>query len=124
MDTSPVLGWPCDRCGAVNGLAEEFCGQCGADGRTSKRAALPPPERPRFPSSRETRRAILDDLTRASEKYARPFDRGTVARASLVGTESWADYGAVVMQMAMLDTPLSIEEKLGELLTRLGPTQS
>jgi hypothetical protein len=29
-----------------------------------------------------------------------------------MGTESWADYGNVVLQMAILDTLLSIEEKL------------
>jgi hypothetical protein len=41
-----------------------------------------------------------------------------VAFFSLVGTESWSDYGAVVLQMAILDTLLSIEEKL-EKLSRL-----
>jgi hypothetical protein len=35
-----------------------------------------------------------------------------VAGISLVGTESWSDYGAAVLQMAILDTLLSIEEKL------------
>jgi hypothetical protein len=29
---------------------------------------------------------------------------------------SWSDYGAVVLQMAILDTLLSIEEKLGKLV--------
>jgi hypothetical protein len=70
---------------------------------------------PRFPSSVETRRRILQAIATGNEKYARPFDRGKVALASLIGTESWADYGNVVLQMAILDTPLSIEEKLGML---------
>jgi hypothetical protein len=38
-----------------------------------------------------------------------------MAFISLIGTESWSDYGAVVLQMAILDTLLSIEEKLGAL---------
>ncbi len=74
----------------------------------------PPP--PRFPSSAETRRNILNAIAKGNEKYARPFDRGKIALASFVGTESWSDYGNVVLQMAILDTLLAIEEKLGNLL--------
>ena len=110
-------GWVCPRCGVTNGVAEEFCTQCGADGKGVNRAIAPEPVR-RFPSSPETRRAILEDVARANQKYARPFDRGSVARASFVGTESWSDYGAVVLQMAMLDTLLAIEERLTEVLQR------
>jgi hypothetical protein len=69
----------------------------------------------RFPSSLQTRRGILEGIARRNEKYARPFDGGRVAAVSLIGTESWSDYGAVVLQMAILDTLLSIEEKLGAL---------
>ena len=76
---------------------------------------LPKPT-PRFPSSSETRRQILQAIAGGNEKYARPFDKGRVALASLFGTESWADYGNVVLQMAILDTLLSIEEKLGALM--------
>jgi hypothetical protein len=43
-----------------------------------------------------------------------------MALVSLVGTESWSDYGAVVLQMAILDTLLSIEERL----TALTPPSS
>ncbi len=39
-----------------------------------------------------------------------------MASFSLIGTESWSEYGAVVLQMAILDTLLSIEEKLGKLV--------
>ena len=67
----------------------------------------------RFPSSLQTRRGILEGIARRNEKYARPFDGGKMAAVSLIGTESWSDYGAVVLQMAILDTLLSIEEKLG-----------
>lgn len=77
---------------------------------------LAPPPPPRFPSSAETRRNILNEIARGNEKYARPFDRGKVAHASFVGTESWSDYGNVVLQMAILDTMLSIEQKLSILL--------
>ena len=55
---------------------------------------------------------------------ARPFDRGKVATYSRVGTDSWAEYGEVVLQMATLDTLLSIEEKLTELLRRIARDQN
>ncbi len=74
-----------------------------------------PATAPRFPSSLETRRGILEAIARRNDKYARPFDGGRMAFISLIGTESWSDYGAVVLQMAILDTLLSIEEKLGVL---------
>lgn len=79
-------------------------------------AVLAPPPPPRFPSSAVTRRNILNQIAKGNEKYARPFDRGKVAQVSFVGTESWSDYGNVVLQMAILDTLLSIEQKLGTLL--------
>lgn len=44
-----------------------------------------------------------------------------MALVSLIGTESWSDYGAVVLQMAMLGTLLSIEEKLTEVLALARP---
>jgi hypothetical protein len=80
------------------------------------------PEEPlkRFPATPKARREILEAIARGNGKYARPFDRGTVAMFSLFGTESWSEYGAVVLQMATLDTLISIEEKLAELLKRLG----
>jgi len=57
--------------------------------------------------------ALLEELARkAAARDARPFDRGKVAVASIVGTESWSDYGNVVLQMAFPDTLLSIEQKL------------
>jgi hypothetical protein len=77
---------------------------------------LAPPPPPRFPSSAETRRNILTEIAKGNEKYARPFDRGKIALASFIGTESWSDYGNVVLQMVILDTLLSIEEKLQDLL--------
>jgi hypothetical protein len=83
---------------------------------SSSGVVLAPPPPPRFPSTAETRRNILNAIATGHEKYARPFDRGKIALASFVGTESWSDYGNVVLQMAILDTLLSIEEKLSNLL--------
>lgn len=74
-----------------------------------------PPAPPRFPSPLKTRREILNAIATKNEKYARPFDRGSVASYSRMGTDSWAEYGEVVLQMAILDTLLSIEEKLSAL---------
>jgi hypothetical protein len=68
-----------------------------------------------FPSSPDTRREILDAIADGNPKYAKPFTVNDVAPYSLIGTQSWSDYGAVVLQMAILDTLLSIEEKLDRL---------
>jgi hypothetical protein len=46
-----------------------------------------------------------------------------MAFVSLIGTESWSDYGAVVLQVAILDTLLSVEEKLGALVERWSGTR-
>lgn len=74
----------------------------------------PPPRK--FPTTPEVRRRILGAIAAKNPKYARPFEeQGRVASVSIAGTESWADYGDVVLQMAILDTLLSIEEKLGAL---------
>lgn len=103
--------WQCRQCGKANDFDAGTCAGCGAHN------PLRPPAR--FPSTQQTRRGILDAVASTNTKYARPFDGGRVASFSLIGTESWADYGAVVLQMATLDTLLSIEEKLTELLQRL-----
>jgi hypothetical protein len=86
--------------------------------RLAGRPGQAPPPPPRFPSALGTRREILEAIASKNEKYARPFDRGKVATYSRIGTDSWAEYGEVVLQMATLDTLLSIEEKLTELLRR------
>jgi hypothetical protein len=63
----------------------------------------------------EVRERILAMFKKANGKYGKPFDKDRLVAASLVGTESWSDYGQVVLQMAILDTLLSIEEKLDRL---------
>lgn len=72
----------------------------------------PEPPPPRFPSSADTRRQILEAVAASNGKYAKPFDKGRMSVLSLFGTESWSEYGQVVLQMAMLDTLLSIEQLL------------
>jgi hypothetical protein len=62
-------------------------------------------------STPEKRRQILEMFKKTNNKYAKPFDSDRLAIASLMGG-GWEPYGQVVLQMAILDTLLSIEEKL------------
>ena len=48
---------------------------------------------------------------RGNSKYAKPFEKDRLAMASVLGG-NWEEYGQVVLQMAILETLLSIEEKL------------
>jgi hypothetical protein len=73
--------------------------------------SLQPPISPAR-SSPEVRARILQMIKQLNPKYARPFEQDRLALASFIGTESWAEYGQVVLQMAILDTLLSIEEQL------------
>ena len=66
----------------------------------------------------EVRERILAMFKKGNSKYAKPFDKDRLAAASFIGTQSWAEYGQVVLQMAILDTLLSIEEKLDRLTGR------
>ena len=66
----------------------------------------------------EIRERILAMFKKGNSKYAKPFDKDRLAAASFIGTDSWAEYGQVVLQMAILDTLLSIEEKLDRLTGR------
>jgi len=86
-------------------------------------AGLPVPDPvPRTPrrSSPETRAAISGIFKTGASKYARPFQgdgpfRGdSVAGLSFLGRD-WQEYGQVVLQVAILDTLLSIEAKLTDL---------
>ena len=72
-------------------------------------------------SSPEVRARILQMIKAANPKYAKPFEQNRMAPASFVGTDSWAEYGQVVLQMAILDTLLSIEELLFERRTDTQP---
>ena len=70
---------------------------------------LPPHSPVRTPP--ETRARILEMFKRANPKYAKPFDKDRLAVLSIMGG-NWEEYGEVVLQMAILDTLLSIEELL------------
>src|SRR5579875_828960 len=49
----------------------------------------------------EARERILAMFKKSNSKYAKPFDKDRLAVASLIGTESWAEYGQVILQMAI-----------------------
>ena len=68
---------------------------------------------PRVParSSPETRARILRMFKELNSKYAKPFENDRLAVLSVMGG-NWEEYGQIVLQMAILDTLLSIEEKL------------
>jgi hypothetical protein len=70
-------------------------------------SAPDPPAR----SSPEVRARILEMFKRLNSKYAKPFENDRLAVASMMGG-NWEQYGQIVLQMAILDTLLSIEEKL------------
>ena len=59
----------------------------------------------------ETRARILEMFKRVNTKYSKPFEKDKLAVLSVMGG-NWEDYGQVVLQMAILDTLLSIEELL------------
>jgi hypothetical protein len=62
----------------------------------------------------EVREQILRMFKGANSKYAKPFEKDRLAVLSVMGG-NWEEYGSIVLQMAILDTLLSIEEKLGRL---------
>jgi hypothetical protein len=70
-------------------------------------------EEPRIPrrSSPETRAAIAGIFKSGNGKYARPFQGAGMVGLSILGGD-WDEYSQVVLQVAILDTLLSIEEKL------------
>jgi len=85
-----------------------------AAGLASADASPWPPSRPlRVPrrSSPLVRANILEMFKNANSKYAKPFDSDRLAVVSVMGG-NWEEYGQVVLQMAILETLLSIEEKL------------
>jgi hypothetical protein len=72
-------------------------------------------EGPRLrPSPPATRARILEMFKRGNRKYALPFEKDRLAIASFMGG-NWEEYCQIVLEMAILDTLLSIEEKLAGL---------
>lgn len=68
----------------------------------------------------EIRERVLAMFKKANPKYAKPFDRDRLAWVSVFGGD-WEEYGQIVLQMATLDTLLSIEEKLSEIAAAIQP---
>jgi hypothetical protein len=66
---------------------------------------------PKARTSPEVRAQILQMFKRSNSKYAKPFDKDRLAAISIFGG-NWEEYGQIILQMAILDTLLSIEEKL------------
>jgi hypothetical protein len=62
-------------------------------------------------SSPEVRARILEMFKRSNSKYAKPFEKDRLAMLSVMGG-NWEEYGQIILQMAILDTLLSIEELL------------
>jgi hypothetical protein len=79
------------------------------------RTAVPFSSEPEGRTPPEVREKILRMVKKAHPKYGKAFTADRLAMISVIGTESWSDYGQVVLQMAILDTLLSIEEKLAAL---------
>lgn len=78
-----------------------------AQGRPLPESEPAPPAR----SSPEVRARILEMFKRGNSKYAKPFEKDRLAQVSVMGG-NWEEYGQIVLQMAILDTLLSIEELL------------
>jgi len=78
----------------------------------------PGPPDPPARTTPEARARILEMFKRGNRKYALPFERDRLAAASFAGG-NWEEYGQIVLQMAILDTLLSIEEKLSALTTTM-----
>ena len=112
-----ALAWGLERSGLKPNVQAEYDRLVAEGGPVSFAAAQP--EDPlagittRTPP--EVRERILAMFKKANGKFAKPFDKDRLAASSFIGTESWAEYGQVVLQMAILDTLLSIEEKLERL---------
>lgn len=78
-----------------------------ADSPMSPSASPAPPAR----SAPDVRAGILQQFKRMNRKYALPFEKDRLAWVSVAGG-NWEEYGSIVLQMAILDTLLSIEELL------------
>jgi hypothetical protein len=84
-------------------------GQARLAGQLESPSTPAPPAR----SSPEIRARILQMFKRGNRKYALPFEKDRLAIASFAGG-NWEEYGQIILQMAILDTLLSIEEKLSQ----------
>jgi hypothetical protein len=75
-------------------------------------------------SPQNKKRIVRSFAASAGEKYSRPFTQGQVALVSFLGTDSWTDYGQIVLQLMLVDSLATLEQQLGELNKRLGQSST
>jgi len=112
QEASYALDWNLSRDDlkpAVQEIYDRMKAEREARGPAAPRWVPPEPEGRTPP---EVREKILRLIKARNPKYAKAFTADRLAMVSIIGTESWAEYGQVVLQMAILDTLLSIEELL------------
>jgi hypothetical protein len=76
------------------------------------------PNRPRRQlvaiASREDKQQVIESLKNTNSKYAKPFEKGKMARASIMGG-NWEEYAQIVMGMVSADTLLDMDAQLERL---------
>ena len=116
QEASYALDYKLDRDGLSEAAQLEYDRLLAERIAAAKTGRLPadsaPPEPPSpARSSPEVRARILEMFKRGNSKYAKPFEKDRLAAVSIFGGD-WEEYGQIVLQMAILETLLSIEELL------------
>jgi hypothetical protein len=65
-------------------------------------------------ATREEKQQVVEALKNSNKKYAKPFEKGTMAQVSFFGG-NWEEYAAIVMNMVVADTLLDIDKQLEQL---------
>jgi hypothetical protein len=68
---------------------------------------------------------VIQALKDTNSKYAKPFEKGKMARISFLGG-NWEEYAQIIMSMVMADTLLDIQsevERLNGNIMKLLPAQ-
>jgi hypothetical protein len=65
-------------------------------------------------ASQEQKQQVIEALKNSNKKYAKPFEQGKMALASVFGG-NWEEYATVVIDMVSADTLLDINAQLTEL---------
>jgi hypothetical protein len=68
----------------------------------------------RASTSREDKQQVIEALMQVNSKYAKPFEKGKMARTSLMGG-NWEPYAQIVLGMVSADTLLEIDAQLERL---------
>jgi hypothetical protein len=93
-----------------------YCDEIEEAARRGLGGDAPPAPDMRIHITAAAKRQILDWLVNFDPKYSKPFSGGRLSGFSLIGTQSWADYAGVVLQMMIADSLINLEEKLDRLL--------